>query len=258
VDRERHAKETSMIPRQEEFFLDVRSAVRFQQRPIVTANSGLVDPDPISRILERAAFWLTPKVVARYDPQDFTSLPADQQVELCSAVDEFRALAASVSPCTNLTNAEFNRGLESFQRLVSAVRRIVLEEWTRAACSLINQADEWAQGFGWRTRRVEKNLTETLLGPYTLPQMQLYAEQHLHVLDPVGRFVPGATGAFDLSIQPSFELTNLYRDYGRVWYVHLDVGQGVNGARHEAWSVDTFRKSVDELRSLYDATTAAH
>jgi hypothetical protein len=91
-----------MIPRQEEFFLNVRRAVRLQQRPIVTADSGLVDPDPIARILERAASWLTPKIVARYDPEDFSSLPADQQDELRGAVEGLHAVAASVSPGTPL------------------------------------------------------------------------------------------------------------------------------------------------------------
>ena len=74
-------------------------------------------------------------------------------------------------------------------------------------------------------------MNETLLGTYTLPQLQVYADADLYVLEPVARFVPGAMGAYDLSIQPSYYITTLYRHIDERWYAHLDVGQGVGG-RH--------------------------
>ena len=70
------------------------------------------------------------------------------------------------------------------------------------------------------TRRVEKDLSETLLGTYTLPQMLIHAAPYLYVLDPLSRFVPGSAGAFDLTIQPSYYVTSLYRAYDGIWYAH--------------------------------------
>ena len=89
-----------------------------------------------------------------------------------------------------------------------------------------------------------------MIGTYSLPQLQVYADADLYVLEPVARFVPGAAGAYDLSIQPSSYITTLYRDFDGRWHAHLDVGQGAVGGRRELWGRETFRASLEELRSL--------
>src|SRR5204862_2317832 len=99
-------------------------------------------------------------------------------------------------------------------------------------------------------RREKKMLEETLLGEYQLEGLLFYAGQNLCVLDPVARFVPGAAGAFDLAIQPSYYVTSLYRYFDGQWYLHLDMGQGVQEGRAAPWTKDSFVKSVEELRSL--------
>ena len=77
-------------PRREEFISDVRRSARMLQKPNVEADSDALDTDAISRILHRAALWLTPKVVEHYDPDDFADEQADQQNRLRLAVEEFR------------------------------------------------------------------------------------------------------------------------------------------------------------------------
>jgi hypothetical protein len=243
-------KETSMVPKREQFILDVRRAVRLEQKPIVATDSEMINPDAVSRALQRAALWLTPKTVENYDPAEFTALSQDLQDSLRSAVDAFLAAAKTVPSDKAGTAVQFKDGLAAFERLIGAVRQVVLKEWTEAVEGLIKQVEQWSEDFGWRTRREEKKLTETLLGAYSLPQLQFFTEQHLYVLDPIARFVPEAMGAFDLSIQPSYYLTTLFRDYDGAWQVHLDVGQGVKGKRTEPWSEDSYRRVVEELRTL--------
>ncbi len=127
---------------------------------------------------------------------------------------------------------------------------MALTEWENAANSLLLKVESWAKEFGWVSRREAKILSETLLGDYSLDQLYMYAEGNLFILDPLARFIPGGMGAFDLSIQPSFYITSIYRDCQGEWFVHLDVGQGVHGAKKEPLTKESFRSAVNELRSL--------
>jgi len=238
-----------MVPKGEEFILDVRSAARLEQKPTMISDWELINAGAASKALQRAALWLTPKVVQGYEPAEFVAWPEDLRKQLQLAVEGFRPVAGAVTPDKPATADQFRLGLEAFERLLAAVRAVVLWDWTRAAEGLVREAETWCAEFAWRSRRTEKKLTETLLGEYSVPQLQLYAE-HLYVLDSVARFVPGALGAYELSIQPSLYLTSLYRNYDGSWYVHLNLRQGVKGAHSEPWSKDSFRRSVEELRSL--------
>jgi hypothetical protein len=239
-----------MLPRSEEFIRDVRRAARIERRPTVVTDSELVKANGASRAFERAALWLSPKIVERYAPDDFAAWPGDEQHSFRHAVDEFRAAADAVASDEPATRDQFSRGVDALAQREQAVRRVVLFEWSTAVEQLTTQTEEWAAEFGWATRREPKQVEETVLGLYPLPQLHFFAEQHLYVLDPVARFVAGASGAFDLSIQPSYFLTSLYRDFARVWHIHLDLTRGAKAGRSEIWSKDTFHQSVRELRAL--------
>ena len=71
-----------MLPRREDFFLDVRRAVRIEQQPRVTFDADLFSEERISKALHGAALWLTPKVVEKYAPEEFEECPEDQQKRL--------------------------------------------------------------------------------------------------------------------------------------------------------------------------------
>ncbi|HVA49954.1 MAG TPA: hypothetical protein VNH11_26545 [Pirellulales bacterium] len=239
-----------VLPRSEEFIREVRRAARIERRPTTITDSELVKANGASRALERAALWLSPKIVERYAPDDFAAWSGDDQHSLRQAVDDFRAVAAAVPSNKPATREQFSRGLDALDQLQRAVQCIVLSDWLESVERLTVQAEQWAREFGWQSRRERKQLEETVLGNYSLPQLQFYAEQHLYVLDPVARFVPGASGAFDLSIQPSYYLTSLYRDFDKVWHIHLDLKHGANGGRVEPWSKGAFKQSVEDLRAL--------
>jgi hypothetical protein len=199
-------------------------------------------------VLQGAAFWLTPRVVEKYEPGDFGTVP--QQDELRRAVERFRSVASAVSPKDAPTQEQFTRGVEAFNRLTDAVRGMVLSEWQGAVEHLIAEAEAWVAERQWVSRRVKKTIEESLLGTYELPQLQFYADQNLYILDPIGRFVPGALGSIDLAIQPSYYVSTLYRYFDGRWYVHLDVGERVREGRGLPWERATLVKAVEELRSL--------
>jgi hypothetical protein len=112
----------------------------------------------------------------------------------------------------------------------------------------VGNAEGWSRESGWQARRVERKLKESLLGEYAVSQLQFFADQALFVLDPVARFVPGACGAFDLSVQPSFEVTSVYRSFNGMWHIHAAGPRGA--ARREPWNRDSFRKAVEALRTF--------
>ena len=139
-----------MGPHREEFFLDVRTAARLEQRPIVTTDSELVNHVAVSRALQRAALWLTPKVVEKYDPNDFSTFPADLQAGLSQAIGDFRSVAASVPPDKPATNDQFVQGLDAFRRMTLAIQKTVLSEWQIAVEDLISRTEKWSTEFEWR------------------------------------------------------------------------------------------------------------
>jgi hypothetical protein len=239
-----------MIPKQEEFVLDVRRAARLAEKPTVITSSGLANPEVVANTLHRVALWLTPKVVERYDPAEFSDRLPELRNGLTRAVDTFRTIASTVPADQPATAEQFSRGEEAFRNLVLAVRAVVLPEWKETMDGLIGTTESWAKEFGWVTKQVQRRLSETLLGTYETPQLLIHAAPNLYVLDPIARFVPGAAGACDLSVQPSFYTISLYRDYDGGWHAHHDVGQGANTGKRDLWSKDTFKKCLEELESL--------
>ena len=237
-------------PRREEFILDVRRSARTLLKPNIEADSEVVDTDAISRILYRAAIWLTPKVVEHYDPEDFASCHEEQQSRLHLAVEEFRKIASQVPSDQAATIDQFMEGTERFRDLINVLGGIVLDEWLHAIGTVEDQAEDWAAEAGWRSRRVKKEISESLIGTYTVPQLLIYAEPNLYVFDPLARFIPGGQGSFDLAIQPSYHTTSLYRDDSGMWFVHLDVGNGVSHGKRVEWGKDAFYECFNELRAF--------
>lgn len=239
-----------MVSKAEEFILDVRKAARLEQKPTVATDSQLIDPETGAKALRRAAMWLTPRVVATYDPTAFTVWPENLQQELNSAVEGFRLVATTVLPDQPATGQQFRDGLQAFGRLTSAVQKVVLADWEATAKKLVNQVEGWAAELQWVTRREAKKLNEILIGEYQLDQLYFHAEGHLYILDPLARFVPGGLGAFDLSIQPSFNVTSIYRHTDHEWYIHLDIGEGTQAAKTVLLTRETLGRAVAELRSM--------
>ncbi len=183
-----------------------------------------------------------------FDPADFAQ--DDPQGRLAKAVDKFRTVVAQVPSRAPVTKAQRRDGEDALRELAQVLREMVLKEWQTAADELINKTEKWCTALDWRTRRQTAELSETLLDSYQLPQLLIYADEELFVLSPIARFVPDGMGAYQLSIQPSFELSSIYRDFDGVWYGHVDLNHGQVHARREQWSKHILEACVRELKSL--------
>jgi len=209
-----------------------------------------MDIDAISRILHRAVLWLSPKVVEHYRPGDFADWPKEQRDRLDLAVEEFRKIAGQALQYKPVTVDQFMEGTRCFRELVNALGRMVLDEWMNAIGTVEAQAEAWSAESEWKSRRVNKKMTESLIGTYEAPQLLIFAEPNLYVLDPLARFIPGGQGSFDFAIQPSYYATSLYRDDSGTWYVHLEVQNGVSKGKRVSWSKDAFHQCIEQLRVL--------
>lgn len=237
-------------PRREKFILDVRRSARTLQKPTVDADSGAVEIDAIQRILHRAALWLTPKVVENYRPDDFTGWPKEEKDRLQLGVEAFLQIAEQVPPDKPATIEQFTEGTHRLRELINVLGRMVLAEWAETIEIVEKQVEKWSAESGWRSRRVDKKLSESLIGDYKAPQLLIYAEPNLYVLDPIARFVPGSQGSFDFAIQPSYDTTSLYRDDSGHWYVHLAFRNGISQGKRVEWSQDTFHQCIEQLGAL--------
>lgn len=238
-----------MTPKADKFISDVRLAARLEQKPFVVTNAQLFGPSVVARALERAAIWLTPKVVDSYDPAEFQDLAREQREELNTAVDAFRSIASSIPSDQPATESQFRDGLQTFNRLKSAIQKVVMVDWESAANSLIQQVEGWARDLGWNTRREAKDLTETLIGSYRLDRLYLHAEGNLYVLEPLARFVAGGSGGFVLSLQLSSNSTGIYRHSDGVWRVHLQADGDPEVTEGDRLSKESFCAALRELRS---------
>ena len=157
-------------PRREEFILDARRAARTSQKSNAHADSDTGHSDAIANILRRPGVWLSPKVVEHYHPDDFLSWQKEQQDRLRSAVEAFREIASQARPDQPLTIEQFTEGGQRFRELINVLGGMVLDEWLQAIGTVEKQVEEWSAEAEWRSRRVNKTLSESLIGTYAAPQ----------------------------------------------------------------------------------------
>ena len=234
-----------MTPRRENFIRRVRRAVQDLQPTLVQPLEHKGGRSP--RLLRLDA-WATPGVVEDFDPRDFSAEDPDRS--LATAVEKFRAVVSSIPADVPLTDQQRLDGERALRELAQLLREIVLREWQPAAEELVAKTETWCADLRWRTRRKTAAISETLLDAYELPQLLIYDEQELFVLSPIARFIPEGIGAYEFSIQPSFERSTIYRDFDKVWYGHVDLSRGQFRARREPWSPEILRACVEELRAL--------
>ena len=95
----------------------------------------------------------------------------------------------------------------------------IRDEWVASVEQLVGDAEVWARKQDWAVRRDAKTIQEDRLGQYTVPRLLIHATAGRLLLDPVARYVPGAMGAVDLYVLPSYDAVMISRaDDG--WRLH--------------------------------------
>lgn len=98
---------------------------------------------------------------------------------------------------------------------------MVRDEWVGRLQTLVDQVEAWGREFGWATRRIEKRMEDSQIGTYKAPALLLQAEFTRVLLEPVARFVPGASGAVDLYLMPAYDdIASLYDTPNGGWQLH--------------------------------------
>ncbi len=129
----------------------------------------------------------------------------------------------------------------------------VKREWLNRLFTLVDEVKNWAEASGWRTRRIDKTVTERRLGTYEVPVLLMEKDTVEVVLNPVARFVPGASGAVDLYVAPAYDdIASLYLE-GDHWVLHHAdrpdpmAKTGVLAIKPQPYSEQTIRKILDGM-----------
>jgi hypothetical protein len=251
----------------EEFFQSVREAVRFAA-PTVDIYNVYTDPKALAKVLRRTAQWLNPNSVKGFQPQDYKDLPPAQQQELTDAVAAFlelaerfvrspavatfeviggffrlNDLAAEVTdhPSMFYTAREPRKALPHFLRIIKIVQELIRAEWLGAVNKLVGDAEVWSASRHWITKRDDKEIAEDFLGTYVAPRLLIAKNASRLVLEPVARFVPGATGLADFAVLPSYDSVLISRT-NHQW--HVSPGEG---HKPRPWSEATFQDLANRL-----------
>ncbi len=99
----------------------------------------------------------------------------------------------------------------------------IREEWIARLNRLVDDVETWAKALDWTTRRIDKPMKDSLIGPYQAPGLLMQKEFTRIILDPIGRATPGSEGLVDLYVMPAFDdIASLYFSDGR-WNIHYQL-----------------------------------
>ena len=94
------------------------------------------------------------------------------------------------------------------------------ERFRRLVEDLVGQFERDVDSREWVTRRYPKRMRDADLRVFEIPALYLQKGPTRLLLDPVGYDVPGAEGAADLYLMPTYDdMASLYFEEGR-WAIH--------------------------------------
>jgi hypothetical protein len=115
------------------------------------------------------------------------------------------------------------------------------DEWVAAVEQIMSDAEAWATEQHWSVHRGPKTITEGRLGTYEVPALLIQAPAGRFVLDPIARFVGGASGKIEFRVFPSYESVMIVRtDAG--WSFVIDPP-----TLDRPWSKEAFLEIASEL-----------
>ncbi|MBV8193214.1 MAG: hypothetical protein JO339_38755 [Alphaproteobacteria bacterium] len=103
---------------------------------------------------------------------------------------------------------------------LAADKAQLLDAWLGRLGELLGQVDAWAKESDWSTRRIEKRLEDSRVGPYKAPALVLQKDTVRALLEPVARSAPGAEGVVEFYLMPAYDdVASLYY-YDGGWQLH--------------------------------------
>jgi hypothetical protein len=94
------------------------------------------------------------------------------------------------------------------------------DEWLSRVSTLVDSVEQWAQEGGWSTRRLEKQMEDSVIGSYEAPTLLMQEGTTRILLEPIARSAPGTDGVVDLYRMPAYDdIATLYF-YAGQWELH--------------------------------------
>ncbi|MBV8077214.1 MAG: hypothetical protein JO284_12485 [Planctomycetaceae bacterium] len=132
-------------------------------------------------------------------------------------------------------------------------RETLRAAWLNRLSALVDSVQGWAEELGWSTRRIDKQMEDSQLGPYEAPALILQQDLTRVLLDPIASSAPHTEGVVDLYRMPAYDdVASLYY-YDDNWQVH-DQAAGTSSAatireaQAKPLSMETFREVLEELK----------
>ena len=97
------------------------------------------------------------------------------------------------------------------------------DEWIACIADLLSRIEKWACQENWETAREEKEITEDLIGTYSVPTLKIRTPNGLVYVEPVAQNVIGADGRVDIYSWPSLHRLLLIRREDH-WSLKTDSG----------------------------------
>jgi len=117
------------------------------------------------------------------------------------------------------------------------------QEWIAAVGALMSQLEQWAAQANWDVATEDKEITESLLGTYTVPALKFRIPGGgIFYAEPIARDIIGADGRVDLYAWPTLHRLLLIRENDG-WSVTTDSRLDWP----EPWGRQTFLKLAESL-----------
>lgn len=126
-------------------------------------------------------------------------------------------------------------------------------DWLARLSQLVDTIDAWAKELGWSTRRIEKRIEDSEIGPYVAPALVFQEDTSRILLEPIARSAPGTEGVVDLYLMPAWDdIATLYH-YGGEWRLHYvfpytAATATIRSSESKPLSKETFAEVLDEMK----------
>jgi hypothetical protein len=115
------------------------------------------------------------------------------------------------------------------------------DEWVAAVERIADDVEAWTREQQWLVHRDWKTITEDQIGSYEVPVLTIQTFTAHLILDPIARYIIGASGRIDLCVFPSYENVLIVRT--EAGWQFVTIPSTIN----RPWSKEAFVEIASEL-----------